>query len=253
MLPQGTKRVFTFPWRSAARVRADIREEFQFHLDMRTAELVAEGRSEAEAREQAQREFGDEAGGAWACARVDTRLERRLHVGTIVDDPLRDMALGVGSDFFRTLGMPLLAGRAFSQADTVGAARVAVVNEAFAKKFNLGPNPVGRRLGRRGASVLDTEIVGLVRDAKYSDVKGEVPAALYEPYRQNTELTGMYFYVRTALPPQGLLMAVPDVVRAIARAYPCAISSRCRSRCASTPSSTAWSASCPWRLRCWPR
>lgn len=122
---------------------------------------------------------------------------------------------GVGPEFFRTLGMPLLAGRAFSAADTAGAPRVAIVNEAFVRKFDLGPNPIGRRLGRRGASALDTEIVGLVRDAKYSDVKGEVPALLYEPYRQNTELFGMYFYVRTALLPEPLLAAVPGVVQAI--------------------------------------
>ena len=122
---------------------------------------------------------------------------------------------GVGPEFFRTLGMPLLAGRAFSAADTTGAPRVAIVNEAFARKFNLGANPVGRRLGRRGATALDTEIVGMVRDAKYSDVKGDVPALLYEPYRQNAELFGMYFYVRTALPPEPLLAVVPGVVRAI--------------------------------------
>jgi predicted permease len=122
---------------------------------------------------------------------------------------------GVGPEFFRTLGMPLLAGRAFSAADTTGAPRVAIINEAFSKKFNLGANPVGRRLGRRGATALDTEIVGMVRDAKYSDVKGDVPALLYEPYRQNAELFGMYFYVRTALPPESLLAAVPGVVRAI--------------------------------------
>jgi len=122
---------------------------------------------------------------------------------------------GVGPQFFGTMGMPLLAGRAFSAADTVGAPRVAIVNEAFARKFNLGRNPVGRHLGRRGAAALDTEIVGLVRDAKYSDVKGEVPAVLYESYRQKTDLFAMYFYVRSALPPEPLLAAVPGVVRAI--------------------------------------
>ncbi len=122
---------------------------------------------------------------------------------------------GVGPTFFGTMGMALLGGRAFSAADTLGAPRVAIVNEAFARKFNLGPNPVGRRLSRRGAVALDTEIVGLVRDAKYSDVKGEVPAVLYEPYRQKPDLFAMYFYVRTALPPEPLLAAVPGVVRAI--------------------------------------
>jgi predicted permease len=122
---------------------------------------------------------------------------------------------GVGEAFFSAVGMPLLAGRLFSPADTTGAPRVAIVNEAFARKFNLGPNPIGRRLSRRGAVALDTEIVGLVRDAKYSDVKGEVPAVLYEPYRQNPALFASYFYVRTALPPETVLAAVPGAVRAI--------------------------------------
>jgi predicted permease len=122
---------------------------------------------------------------------------------------------GIGPAFFGTVGMPLLAGRTFSAADTLGGPRVAVVNEAFARKFNLGLNPIGRRLSRRGAAALDTEIVGLVRDAKYSDVKAEVPAVIYEPYRQKPDLFAMYFYVRTALPPELLLAAVPAVVRAI--------------------------------------
>ncbi|MEP7118731.1 MAG: FtsX-like permease family protein, partial [Acidobacteriota bacterium] len=122
---------------------------------------------------------------------------------------------GIGPDLFRTLGTPLLAGRTFSAADTIGAPRVAIVNEAFAKKFNLLPNPVGRRLARRGATALDTEIVGYVRDAKYSDVKGDVPAVLYEPYRQKPDLFAMYFYVRTALPPEPLLAGIPGVVSAI--------------------------------------
>ena len=127
---------------------------------------------------------------------------------------------GIGATFFATVGTPLLAGRAFSDIDTVGAARVAIVNESFARKFHLLPNPVGRRLGRRGAAALDTEIVGLVRDAKYSDVKRDVPAVLYEPYRQEVDLFGVYFYVHTALPPEALLAAIPGVVAAIDPSVP---------------------------------
>ena len=83
MVPHGTKRVFTVPLaQRRPDVRADIREEFQFHLDMRTAELVAEGRSESDARAQARREFGDAAAGASACARVDPRVEWRQRVST---------------------------------------------------------------------------------------------------------------------------------------------------------------------------
>ena len=72
---------------------------------------------------------------------------------------------GIGTDYFRTLGIPVLAGRTFSEPDTAGAPRVVVVNEAFARKFNLGRNAVGTRIGRGALDAeLDTEIVGLVAD-----------------------------------------------------------------------------------------
>src|SRR5206468_7063281 len=78
----------------------------------------------------------------------------------------------VGPDYFKTLGIPLLAGREFTRADAIGAPKVAIVNEIFAKKFNLGRNAVGKRMGDGGAnSPLDIQIVGLAHDAKYSDVK----------------------------------------------------------------------------------
>ena len=65
----------------------------------------------------------------------------------------------VGTDYFRTLGISLLAGRTFTEADGPGAPPVAIVNEAFARKFNLGRDAVGRRLGRGGLDVeLDTAV-----------------------------------------------------------------------------------------------
>jgi predicted lysophospholipase L1 biosynthesis ABC-type transport system permease subunit len=89
---------------------------------------------------------------------------------------------------------------------------VAIVNEAFVRKFSLGPSALGVRIGDGRDGPKDTEIVGVVRDAKYSDVKGDVPALLYRPYRQNTALVGAYFYVRTAQRPEALLSALPPVV-----------------------------------------
>ena len=52
-------RSFRFPWRSATRIRRDIDDEVRFHLDMRTAELIAAGMDEHDARREATREFGD--------------------------------------------------------------------------------------------------------------------------------------------------------------------------------------------------
>ena len=90
----------------------------------------------------------------------------------------------------RTLGVPLLAGREFTRADVLGAPKVAIVNEAFAKKFNLGRDAVGKRMGngRGDRGPLDIEIVGLVQNAKYSEVKREIPPLFFRPYRQDEQL-----------------------------------------------------------------
>src|SRR5262245_13286668 len=125
----------------------------------------------------------------------------------------------VAPGYFSTIGTPLLAGRDFTRADTVGAPRVAIVNEAFAKKFGLGANPVGKRMGDDGPqSPLTIEIVGLVRNAKYSEVKQDVPPVFVRPYRQDEQRLGqLIFYVRTAANPEQFLPSIP---RAIARLDP---------------------------------
>ena len=121
----------------------------------------------------------------------------------------------VGPGYFRTLGIPLIAGREFTRADAQGAPKVAVVNEAFARKFNLGRDAVGKRMKRMGTpgTDLDVEIVGLAQDAKYNDVKREVPAMYVIPYRQDENLGFTSFYVRTTLDEQQLLMAIPGVIK----------------------------------------
>src|SRR5690606_25290148 len=110
----------------------------------------------------------------------------------------------VGPGFFRTLGIPLIAGREFQEGDVAGAAPVAIVNEAFAKEFGLGREAVGAFTSGRGSgrTDLDVQIVGLVQDAKYSEVKGEVPPQLFRPYAQHETIGTMSFYVRTSLPPE---------------------------------------------------
>src|SRR5690606_33801140 len=76
----------------------------------------------------------------------------------------------VGPEYFKTLGIPLLAGREFTASDSMNAAKVAVVNETFVKKFNLGTDVVGKMMSE-GGDKLDTQIIGVVKDAKYSEVK----------------------------------------------------------------------------------
>jgi predicted permease len=121
----------------------------------------------------------------------------------------------VSAGYFRTLGIPLMAGREFTSADTATAPKVAIVNEAFAKKFNLGKNAIGKRIGtEEDKEKLDTEIVGVVQNAKYSDVKQEVPPLFFRPYRQAEQGVGsLSFYVRTSsTDPAPLLRTLPGVM-----------------------------------------
>jgi len=120
----------------------------------------------------------------------------------------------VGAGFFGTMGSTLLAGREFSPTEVVGTPKVAIVNEAFAKKFNLGRNPIGKHMSV-GDRPLDTEIIGFVRDAKNSDVKDPVPPMYYAPYRQDSTLGFIQFYVRGSADPALLLRTVPSVVKRI--------------------------------------
>jgi predicted permease len=120
----------------------------------------------------------------------------------------------IGPGYFRTLGVPLISGREFTPGDALGAPKVAVVNEAFAKKFNLGPNAVGKHMASdsgRGAK-LDIEIVGLIQNAKYSEVKQEIPPVFYRPYRQDERVSGMNFYARTATEPEQTLRLIPAAI-----------------------------------------
>ena len=133
------------------------------------------------------------------------------------DTDTHSMYNEVGPGYFRTLGIPLVAGRDFTRADALGASQVAIINEAFAKKFNLGRDVIGKRMGKStgAAAKLDIEIVGLARDAKYSEVKREVPPLFVTPYRQDKNLGATNFYVRTTLTEDQLLATIPTVVRRI--------------------------------------
>ena len=118
----------------------------------------------------------------------------------------------IGPNYFRTVGVPVLSGREFTESDTMGAPKVVIVNEEFAEKFNLGRDAVGRwmRLGRGGE--LDSQIVGLVQNAKYSEVKGDIPPLFFLPGRQSQRAGFMTFYVRTGLDPDTMLAAIPPLV-----------------------------------------
>lgn len=126
----------------------------------------------------------------------------------------------IGPDHFRTLGIPLLAGRELARTDVLGAQRVAVVNEAFARRFGLGREAVGKRMARGSGGELDVEIVGLVADAAYAEVKDEAPPIFYQPWRQDETLGAINVYVRTAGDPARLLEPLRRTVQRVAPGLP---------------------------------
>jgi putative ABC transport system permease protein len=117
----------------------------------------------------------------------------------------------ISAGYFRTMGVPLISGREFTHADIVGAPKVAIVNEAFAKKFNLGRDAVGKHMAQ-GEGQLDIEIVGLVQNAKYSEVKQEIPPLFFRPYLQSERVGSMSFYVRGSGDAATLVRSVPSVI-----------------------------------------
>jgi predicted permease len=126
----------------------------------------------------------------------------------------------VGPGFFTTVGMTILAGRDITPADAAGSARVALVNEAFLRKFNLGSpaNAVGRFIGTRDS--LTTQIIGVVKDAGYSDVKDPAPPVFFRPWRQNAGIDAINFYIRTSGTNDAALSAIPPFMKAIDASLP---------------------------------
>ena len=119
----------------------------------------------------------------------------------------------VGPRYFSTLGIPLIAGREFGDADTADSAPVAIVNQAFVRKFRLGDRALGARIGTDVGRPPDIEIVGVVADATYNTAREAPPPQYFRPYRQTTAPT-LSFYVRSApgVDPAGLMASIPALV-----------------------------------------
>jgi predicted permease len=119
----------------------------------------------------------------------------------------------IGSGYFRTLGVPVIAGRDFNTMDADTGPRVAIVNERLARNVGLGNDAVGKHISR-GTPALDLEIVGVVRDFKQSTVTDAAPPMVFVPYRQGTRRPGyMVFYTRGSVDLRGSI--VIDVRRAV--------------------------------------
>jgi predicted permease len=122
----------------------------------------------------------------------------------------------VSPAFFNTLSIPLLAGRGFTDADRMGAPKVAIVNESFLRRFNIdNAGGVGKRFSGfpyDNVRKVELEIVGVVADASYSQVKAVVPAQYFQPRRQSEEPGSATYYVRTGIDGDAMMRAIPGIV-----------------------------------------
>jgi predicted permease len=123
----------------------------------------------------------------------------------------------VGPGFFGTLGVPLMAGREFTERDNAAAPKVGIVNEQFSSHFFAGQNALGHRFGFSHDKKPDIEIVGVVKDSHYAGVKQQPPRLFYTPWRQDRDFSygSLNFYVRSALPANRMIPQIHHVLASI--------------------------------------
>jgi predicted permease len=128
----------------------------------------------------------------------------------------------VSPEFFRTYGIPLIAGRDFSPADAKTGARVFIVNQTLARKFFGAGEVIGKRAAtnRESGRPLWGEIVGVVGDVRQLDPGAEPKPEVYAPFYQTRMATGVYLAVRTKPDPEGTVSAIKDRVWLIDKNQP---------------------------------
>jgi predicted permease len=138
------------------------------------------------------------------------------------NDPARVQTNAVGVDFFQTLGIPMLQGRAFDRHDTATSLKVAVVNRTLAEKYFPGQNPIGNIFETDSEDVVGPiQIVGIAADTRYVDLRSDTPPTFYVPYLQKVDSPGrMMVEVRAMADPSSVLPEVRRVVESLDRDLP---------------------------------
>jgi predicted permease len=127
----------------------------------------------------------------------------------------------VGNDFFRTLAIPIVAGRAFGPQDTSTSSKVAVINQSLAQSRFPNMNPLGKRFkADRDAKSDWVQIVGICADTRYMDLRDQPPPQFFMPYVQQKGVGGMTYQVRTGLSAAALLPSLRQVVQSVDRDLP---------------------------------
>ncbi|UCE58633.1 MAG: ABC transporter permease [Phycisphaerales bacterium] len=132
------------------------------------------------------------------------------------DDERVPVTFSVASDQgFRTLGIPLMRGRDFSQQDTVDAPGVAIVNRAFVDRYWPGEDPIGKRISSTGPEGPFLEVVGVAATIKYILIGEEPRPYVYLPLSQDHESPIATLLLRTSGDPLGLALPVRALIREV--------------------------------------
>src|SRR6185503_15955996 len=118
----------------------------------------------------------------------------------------------IAPGYFGTIGTPFVSGRDFDAHDTGASARVAIVNDSFARAFFTDGAALGRHVTSAGVTY---EIVGVVRDAKYQHLRDPIMRTMYIPLtqRDGNQPSNLAYLVRAAGDPQRLIPGLDRVVR----------------------------------------
>jgi putative ABC transport system permease protein len=122
----------------------------------------------------------------------------------------------VNPDYFRTMGISLRAGRLINDSDTQDSPGVALLSETLARRLFPNEDPLGKRLSVAG---MNTTVIGVVNDIRYTGLDGEIEQAVYLSYRQLPR-SGMALVLRGAVEPSSLAPALRNAVREIDPALP---------------------------------
>jgi predicted permease len=131
----------------------------------------------------------------------------------------------ISPNYFATLGVPIVLGRDFTVNDNREVKNgpqpddwtqtAVMINEKFARLYFQGQNPLGRHMGfgEDPGTHTDMEVIGVVKDIKYTSLRDEIPAQAYVPYLGSHFLGSMTVYLRTAADPKQVMPAVRAKVR----------------------------------------
>jgi predicted permease len=127
----------------------------------------------------------------------------------------------VGNDYFHTMRIAMIAGRAFGPQDKADSLKVAVINEALARKRFPNRNPIGKRFRTEdGEKAAWIQVVGICINTRYAEVKDAPPPVFYLPYVQQSEVGGMTYQIRAHASAASLVPELHRIVQGIDQDLP---------------------------------